>query len=442
MSGDIFAAIALVLLGMVCIGIVILRQIKRLSADVKRMQHDGLSRIEQRLESTRGHLADESAQIRSVLSKVTDETLPQIAQETRNALSLISVITELSPQFDSPVTRLTFEESLNPTSFAEAAESAAKSALSNLLERHGGDGFQFALQSVRLTQQGPEMIVSVSARGQTLLKKGVVTYPIHKLSGVRIPQIVDARTGQVVEKLKEIPVANITSKLATVSGAVVSAAHLIAGADLAKRMVQVESKLDRLLALHRVDQIAKLERIYISAQELAYQEMDKNRKFEMWRLRGELRELRSAWRQECSLKLSQIDDPQNYGWFKQLFSRQRTIDRRIVVDITSGEADVALMHYSMCLEHVLAIGSGTIEEFIHSQESEIEQLDALSRLLQETSSYISGKYSDLSVDLVVAAVSNLVATCREILPLPAPVAKTEVRPTIRSTPTGHERPAG
>lgn len=388
MTDILLTAIALLLLCAICIGVLVFRHVKRLSSDMEGIRHDSLP--------------------------------------------------ELSPKFDSPITRLTFQESLHPQSFAGAAESAATTSLSNLLDQSVGDGVQLALQSVRLTQQGAEMVVSASIHGQKLLDKGLVRYPLHKLSGKRLPQLVDARTGQVVEKLKEIPVSNITSKLATVSGAVVSAAHLIAGADLAKRMEHVESKLDRLLALHRVDQFAKLERIYISARELAYYPLDQGRKFEMWRLRQELRELRSAWRQEFTLKLNQIDKPATHGWFRQLFSRQRTIGRKIVEDITLGEAEVDLMHYSMRLEHVLAIGSDTLEEFIQSQGSEIEQLDTLSRLLREKSSYISGKFQDLSAESTIAAVSALITNCRELLPLEMAAEDADIHPTICSTPTGRE----
>jgi hypothetical protein len=71
----------------------------------------------------------------------------------------------------------------------------------------------------------------------------------------------DARSGRVIEQLKEMPVSTVTARLATLSAAIVGAAHFIAGADLAKRLSRVESKLDLLLASRRIDQLARLERI-------------------------------------------------------------------------------------------------------------------------------------------------------------------------------------
>lgn len=196
--------------------------------------------------------------------------------------------------------------------------------------------------------------------------------------------------------------------------------HLVAGADLAKRLARAESKLDILIAARRIDQLAKLERIYCSARELAYRKIDVHRMFEMWRLRGELRELRSVWRQEFKTKLEKIEDPANNGWFSQMFSSQWSVDQRVNSGISAAEAEIALIDYSMRLDHVLAVGSDTIEEFQDSQESELEQLDQVCDLLQKKAGYISGRYPKLSVQPVVETLSGLVAAYRDALPCTIP----------------------
>jgi len=353
------------------------------------------------------------------IKSLVDQKLSGIGHGNMKVLSTVTTLAESSQTFDSPISRLTFQQSFNSDLFAQASKNAAEAALtilSKTLSDSVADGLQVTLQGVRMTQQGAEMTVSASAYGQELIKEGVVKFQIHKATGMRLPILVDAKTGRVLENLKEMPVSKFTSKLATISTAVVGAAHLIAGADLAKSMARIDSKLDRLLALHRVDQLAKLERIYMSARELAIRPMDKDSKLEMWRLRGELRELRSAWRQECSQKLSQIEDPLNAAWYKRWFSRQRSIDQRTVGNISQGESEVSLIHYAMRLEHVLSIGSDTIDEFIYSQASELEQLDELNHILKEKSGYISEKYPELSAEPMATALSMLITTCHEFLP--------------------------
>lgn len=353
-------------------------------------------------------------QILRRLSRVAS-TLNRLHDEHRGMAARIGSLREPGPRFDSPVTRLTFQDSLDPDRFAEASTASATGSLTSLLASRTADGVVVTVQSIRLTQQGAEMIVSASASGRQLFREGRALIPFHRATQARLPLLTDARTGKVIEQLKEMPVSTVTSKLASISSAVVGAAHLVAAADLAKRLCQVESKLDLLLASRRIDQIAKLERIYVSARELGLREMDRDRRLEMWRLRGELRELRSAWRQEFRLKLEQIEHPANASWFQRLFSTQRSIDRRVSGGISEGEAEVALIEYSMRLERVLAVGSSTLEEFQHSQESEIEQLAQLRDLLQQKAAYISGKYPDLSVELVVKRLSAVVTAYHELL---------------------------
>src|SRR5439155_19319608 len=111
-----------------------------------------------------------------------------------------------------------------------------------------------------------------------------------------------------------------------------------------------------------------------------------------------------------------IEDPANSPWFQRVFERQHSIDRRVSGGISEGEAEVALIEYSMRLEHVLAIGSGTLDEFQRSQDSELEQLDQLRVLLQQKAGYVSGRHPELSVEAVVEAVSAVVAAYRDILP--------------------------
>lgn len=351
------------------------------------------------------------------------------------ALHTPSMVEEPMQRFDGPVVRLTFQESLDPQRFAEASRSSATESLRELLQDRLADGATLALQGLRLSRQGVEMIVSVSKGGRELLSDGRAVIPFHRASCSRLPLLTDARSGRVIEQLKEVPVSTVTARLATVSAAVVGAAHLIAGADLAKRLSHVESKLDLLLASRRIDQLARLERIYVSARELAFGGMDAVRQLEMWRLRGELRELRSSWRQDFRLKLERIEDPANAGWFQRTFTRQRSIDQRVRGGISEGEAEVALIEYSMRLEHVLAVGSGTLEEFLRSQDSELEQLDELRELLQRKAGYISGKHPDLAVSPVVDAVREVVAAHREMLPAPDPEPHTLVANPVDSAAT-------
>jgi hypothetical protein len=316
---------------------------------------------------------------------------------------------------DSPLSRLTFHESLDPQRFAEVGAQSATAGLNTMLGNAAGDGVAVVINSLRLVQGRAEMIVSASAGGRQLFNEGKAVFQVHNASGRTLPTLIDKETGKAIEFLKGARGAEVAARLAALSAAVVGAAHLVASADLAKRLGRVESKLDQLLAARRIEQLAKLERIYIAARELASIEMSPEQKLEMWRLRGELRELRSAWRQEFRLKLQRIDDPANAALFQRIFSRQRSVDRRVSAGISEAEAEVAFIEYSARLEYLLAVVSGTHDQFLRSQESELVQLDQIKTLLEQKASYISGKHPELSVQPVVEALSNVTSAYRELI---------------------------
>lgn len=114
------------------------------------------------------------------------------------------------------------------------------------------------------------------------------------------------------------------TQLCAASAMVVAAADLIAGADIAKRLKQVESKLDSLIRYRRIDQVSKLERIFTSAKELCFGPLSREKRWELWRLRGELRELRCTWRHELNDHLDQIKAPRQASWLDQIFTSQQT----------------------------------------------------------------------------------------------------------------------
>jgi hypothetical protein len=162
--------------------------------------------------------------------------------------------------FDSPLTRLRFVESLDPGRFVDASMASAAEGLTRVLANQAADGVVVTINAVRFVQQGAELLVSVSADGKRLLDLGRAIIPVHKASGARLPILVDASTGRIIENLKEVRVSRVTSKLANITSMVVGAAHLVAGADLAKRLARVDTRIEYLALCRRFDQVARLER--------------------------------------------------------------------------------------------------------------------------------------------------------------------------------------
>jgi hypothetical protein len=264
------------------------------------------------------------------------------------------------------------------------------------------------------------MTVSVSKEGRTLLEEGVATVARHQ-SGRMLPQIRDAKTGKLLETMKEAGGAKALARTAAVSAAIVGAAHIISGADIAKRLKEVDAKINLLLAYRRIDQMATLERIYTSARELlAGAATSEQVRWELWRLRGELRELRTRWRRELKHHLELVEDPKDGAWYQKMFGWFDAVDRiphkEAHAKITEGQIHVAMIEYSLRLDHALAVASGSVDAFERTLAGELGELDAVSQLLSKKGHRIKYRYRDLSVDPTCAAMEAVVTEYRKVLP--------------------------
>jgi hypothetical protein len=322
-----------------------------------------------------------------------------------------------------PIERLSFTESLDAGRFAVAAETAAEELLTSLW-RSAFDGATVTLNGVRLLSSKAEMVVTVSTNGKALIQSGLATVPRHGPSGRLLPVVTDPRTGKVRELMKEVPAAKRLARLTALSSMVVGAAHIIASADIAKKLKIIDGKLELLLAYRRIDQVAVLERIYTSAKELAHLPADETRRLELWRLRGELRQLRSIWRRELQFHLSNIEDPANEGWvlrqlnaaIRLLIDVQGNANRKIQGKISEGQLQLTLIEYAMRLDQVLAIGSNTVPAFERTLADELIEMRDVADLLEAKTSYITRRNKQVSVAPMLSGMRAMIEQYEAILP--------------------------
>lgn len=190
-----------------------------------------------------------------------------------------------------------------------------ESILANLNYRLMGTGLaqsgNILIQSVALNQN--MLTVTFSPEGTRLLGLGQLSV----MGNGSRPILVDA-AGRTVEIARLTP--NVLQRLAAISGVVVSVAHVISAADLAHRIKLMETKLDLLIAYRRIDQEAKLERVFYAARELCAGPISPDERQRLWQLRQELRELRIVLRKEWQRELEQI-------------AQQRVAPRNVFLDL-------------------------------------------------------------------------------------------------------------
>jgi hypothetical protein len=320
---------------------------------------------------------------------------------------------------DNVITRLDFEESLDLEKFAGASKEAALSDLNRRLMSSAPDGLVIAVNGLNLTGSGVDMMVSVSKDGKKLLADGVAVIS-RTGSKQGLPVIRGVKDGRILEMMKEAKGAQAMTRLASLGAMVVGAAHIISGADIARRLKAVDAKIDLLLAYRKIDQMSALERIYTSARELCRGEATKEKQWELWKMRGELRELRTIWRREMRHEIELVKDPNQGDWFRKIFGWIEPVDKgphqEAHQKITERQPHLMLIEYSLRLDQALAVASDTVTEFETTLKDELRGLEDVRVLLKKKTDLISKKYPDLTVQPTLDGMSVMLEGYRKLLP--------------------------
>ncbi len=346
-----------------------------------------------------------------------------IYRSNQKAVTGSTLVTSPHP-YDTVITRLNFSESLEPDRFAHVSNELLLKDISREFASGLTDGTVIGIQGLVLTKSSVEMTVSASKHGQQLLREGKAIIPRH-FSGKALPLLTDPKTGKIIEQMKGVPTAQILSKVGAMSAMIIGAAHLIASADISKKLTIIDSKINLLLAYRRIEQAAKLEKIYTVAKELVSGPLNERRMFELWRLRADLRELRHIWRNELHHHLNVIDDPNSVFWLQKFFTRTISTDRNVQNKITEGQLQLCLIEYSLRLDLVISYVSGTIHLFEKTLDDELHELEKVIKLLESKSKFISGKYPDLTVEPTVKSAVALIEAYKTLLPEVTSFQKSE-----------------
>lgn len=308
-----------------------------------------------------------------------------------------------------PLARLDFAQSLDPVAFADAAEAEAVDYAGAHLAGHLADGTTMTLQVLKELATRSQLLVGASPEATKALRAGTAAIQKFTVDGRHLPHVVD-KNGQIIEVMKEVRYGRkAIAGAAAASAIIVSAAHMIATADLARTLRLVDQKLDRLLAYRRIDQDAALERIYTEARELLLQPLGELQRIEIWRLRGELRELRITWRRELEHHLQQIENPAEEAWISRMFTFQIDIDKRIGGKISGAMIQLAMVEYSLRIDRVLASATEGWDVSERTLADELAAIERVGALLKEKSTFISEKRRGSAqpmIDGIAAIVSH------------------------------------
>ena len=328
----------------------------------------------------------------------------------------------LIPMVESPLRHVTFEQALEVQPLLEATARAAQKSVDNAVAAHAGDAAGIVINSFQVIAANREIVVEFTEAGRKLKKAGVLKL-VRDGSNRLLPKLKNAK-GKFVETARLSNGAAKAMRIGTAIGTIaLSAAHLVTGADLAKKLRRVEGKLDFLVAARRISQLSRLEAVFRQARELAHLPSTAATRWELHRLGRELFELRAEWRRELVHRLEILEHVQEGGnWFFGFFQRwgNDAKSQENTKQITQSEVEIWLLDVSMALHVALAQSSDTLETFLSvSLPDELAAVEQTKDLLVSKRAAILQRHAE-SQTAVQATIESFDATLERFRALVLP----------------------
>jgi len=281
-----------------------------------------------------------------------------------------------------------------------------------------GDGVLAGTNAIRFVQATGEYVIEFSENGRDLLKVGKATLMKSKETGRMIPHLIGL-DGKIIETGKEVgKLKSVAGKLASLSSMVVGAAHIISGADVARKLAKVGRDVTLLVEAMHNSKMGKLEAIYHSAQQILAKPLTEHVQSEIRLQMREIAEVRATSRRDLETKLQRIANPHTGGFFQKYFTTGRSKDKQVAREISECQQDVALVEMTMVLQIALAQAVGDTEAFFHhALPSELSLLRGTAKMLGEKACFISGKSSDVHVEPMIAGISGLIERMSSLAPV-------------------------
>jgi hypothetical protein len=197
------------------------------------------------------------------------------------------------PARTNPLLLVGYDDALQVGPLLTKLGEDSHSKLIRAIAAHGGDSLALALQGASIAMHNGTFVAKFGAEA-TRLYKAKELHLMVDASGRHVPTLVGA-SGKTVQNARLLgPLAKGTRIAANLAAAAITAAHIISGIDLAKKMDRLNGKVDFLIAGRRIDQLSRLEGVYRQARELLHGGLDDDSQREIHRLGRELFEVRSG----------------------------------------------------------------------------------------------------------------------------------------------------
>ena len=299
---------------------------------------------------------------------------------------------EQSSPMSETLGRTTWSQLEELTPFLQSAAHEQRSMVVEQLKTQGADALALAVQTAKLVRkEDGRYIVEFSKEAAQKIGAKTAT-----LSSDGAAQLV-VRGGKYGEKAKIVGKAS--RSLTKVGTGLLAAAHIVSGADLAKKLSEANKKIDLLVALRKLDQMACLEAIYLQAKELAALPSCPGTQMELHRLGQDLHRLKATWRNEILLRLEETDTRslEDGNLFQNLWreKQRKGNENKVATGLTSVQAELHAHRMAQALHLAIAQASGRAEVYLtQSCPEEEARLQGLLSLFEEKASPVMKKNSN------------------------------------------------
>jgi hypothetical protein len=309
-----------------------------------------------------------------------DEILPAAAKEPRAVGSCA-------------IACFTFEEALRVEPLLRGIGHAHINQHDEFLRANGGDLLNGGLQGARCLVEKGTYLVRFAPDAAKRLGTKELHLVTNKTTGKLMPMLANSKNEYAAHAQMAGKLTKGTKLASSTVTAIVSAAHIISGADVCRKLETVSDKADFLVAVHRISQLAQVEGVYRQAKELAYLGLNDRTQCEIHRLGRELFEVRSAWRRELLYHLGKLKKKGESKKFLLRFFQGRAVDKhdkKTAASIVSGMVEIQLINASMAIHLALAQAAQTTDIFLGvTLRDELEDLRLLSERLHKSRTLIN-----------------------------------------------------
>ena len=266
-------------------------------------------------------------------------------------------ISQLQALPQSPLVLLPPTARLSQSDLAKAVESHCDEIFRTFLS---GDTVNIAIEGITSQVTTGDIVYRFSDHALDLYRRGEAKVAIHKGTGKYLP-IMQDQSSKIIEQAKGS--ISMAPKLAQVFYLVVSAAHLIAGYDLSKRVTRIQKSVDSLIAGRQIDKESSLERYFLEARGELSRPLTRGSVARLREIRYSLAQLRMDWRREIAVILAPSDKLARRKWWNVTTRvSNRNLERQILDEAPVVGQKLETTGAALMIDTMLAFSTGTLDE--------------------------------------------------------------------------------